>query len=217
MTYDRPGPARGRTHDEEPMDTPGAAVCSILVAGGDPGAESGPAEVLRRGGFTVTLARTADEARARLAAAPVALLVTELRLPDGSGLDLLRTARRVGSGVPTVVVTAHGVVEDAVAAMKLGALDFLSIPFAPTGLLALAARLLERRHTTAPPRLGIDDFGGVTVREMERRLIVETLERTGNNRTQAAKLLGISIRTLRNKLAEYRARGVLALAPEPRI
>ena len=44
---------------------------------------------------------------------------------------------------------------------------------------------------------------GVTVQEMERRLIMETLKSTSNNRTQAAKLLGISIRTLRNKLHEY--------------
>jgi DNA-binding NtrC family response regulator len=50
---------------------------------------------------------------------------------------------------------------------------------------------------------------------MERRLIFDTLERTRNNRTQAAKLLGISIRTLRNKLAEYRSRGELELSREP--
>jgi DNA-binding NtrC family response regulator len=45
---------------------------------------------------------------------------------------------------------------------------------------------------------------GTTVQEMERALIMETLRATGDNRTEAAKLLGISIRTLRNKLHEYR-------------
>jgi DNA-binding NtrC family response regulator len=45
---------------------------------------------------------------------------------------------------------------------------------------------------------------GLTVQEMEKALILETLRSTSNNRTQAAKLLGISIRTLRNKLHEYR-------------
>jgi two-component system response regulator FlrC len=67
-----------------------------------------------------------------------------------------------------------------------------------------------------PPRLGIGSFAGLTVREMERRLIVDTLRHTRNNRTQAAKQLGISIRTLRNKLAEYRTRGELELSPEPK-
>jgi two-component system response regulator FlrC len=45
---------------------------------------------------------------------------------------------------------------------------------------------------------------GVTVHDMEKALILETLRTTNNNRTEAAKLLGISIRTLRNKLHEYR-------------
>jgi DNA-binding NtrC family response regulator len=70
---------------------------------------------------------------------------------------------------------------------------------------------LEDRDAPAPRRAG-PGLAGVTVREMERQLIMETLQRTGNNRTQAARLLGISIRTLRNKLAEYRQRGELELA-----
>jgi two-component system response regulator FlrC len=82
-----------------------------------------------------------------------------------------------------------------------------------SGGVITAADLDDR--DAAPPRLGIGGMAGLTVREMERRLIVETLKRTSNNRTQAAKLLGISIRTLRNKLAEYRARGELQLSPEP--
>lgn len=45
---------------------------------------------------------------------------------------------------------------------------------------------------------------GMTIQEAERRLILKTLEHTGDNRTQAAKILGISIRTLRNKLNEYK-------------
>jgi len=50
---------------------------------------------------------------------------------------------------------------------------------------------------------------GLTVQEMEKTLILETLRSTNNNRTEAAKLLGISIRTLRNKLHEYRGDGIV--------
>jgi DNA-binding NtrC family response regulator len=67
----------------------------------------------------------------------------------------------------------------------------------------------------APLRIGAGSLAGHTVREVERRLILDTLERTRNNRTQAARLLGISIRTLRNKLAEYRQRGELEPAGVP--
>ena len=59
-------------------------------------------------------------------------------------------------------------------------------------------------------------LAGVTIAEMERRLILETLRVTNNNRTRAAQQLGISIRTLRNKLAEYRAGGWLGLEPGSR-
>ena len=94
-----------------------------------------------------------------------------------------------------------GIDEDAVTALKRGVVEFLRT-FGVTD---------RDDHGTLPPRLGL---AGLTVREMERRLIVHTLERTKNNRTQAARLLGISIRTLRNKLAEYRSRGDLVLARE---
>jgi len=65
--------------------------------------------------------------------------------------------------------------------------------------------------TEQPPHLPLGSLAGLTVREMERRLIFDTLHRTNNNRTRAAHLLGISIRTLRNKLAAYRRRGELGL------
>ena len=53
------------------------------------------------------------------------------------------------------------------------------------------------------------EFVGLTLAEMEKKLILQTLEMTKQNRTKAASVLGISIRTLRNKLSEYREAGVL--------
>jgi len=62
--------------------------------------------------------------------------------------------------------------------------------------------------TTSPPPVASGVQPGVTVREMEQELILATLKRTGGNRTAAAKLLGISLRTLRNKINEYREQGI---------
>ena len=56
-----------------------------------------------------------------------------------------------------------------------------------------------------PPSQGsVPIRAGMSVREMEKRLIIHTLKKVDDNRTQAAELLGVSIRTLRNKLKEYR-------------
>jgi two-component system response regulator FlrC len=76
---------------------------------------------------------------------------------------------------------------------------------------------LEGAGTVArpPATAGLAGLAGLTIAEMERRLILETLRLTNNNRTRAAQQLGISIRTLRNKLAEYRAGGWLAREPRP--
>ena len=73
--------------------------------------------------------------------------------------------------------------------------------------------LADRDPARVRPDIG--NLAGLTVREVEQRLIVDTLERTHNNRTQAARLLGISIRTLRNKLTEYRQRGELEPSLQP--
>jgi DNA-binding NtrC family response regulator len=69
---------------------------------------------------------------------------------------------------------------------------------------AVLPRIEVERGDVAESGEGVILRAGMTVSEMEKELILETLRATGNNRTQAAKLLGISIRTLRNKLHEYR-------------
>jgi transcriptional regulator with PAS, ATPase and Fis domain len=62
---------------------------------------------------------------------------------------------------------------------------------------------LAREESSAEEREGLKLFAGLSVAEAEKRLIFETLKSTNNNKTKAAELLGISIRTLRNKLHEY--------------
>jgi two-component system response regulator FlrC len=130
----------------------------ILVVDDEPAMRAGLTEVLARGGFAVEAAATAEEALARLAGAgdpgsptapPADLLVTDLRLPGMSGLDLMREVRQAGLEVGVIVMTAHGTIEDAVTAMKLGAFDFLTKPFSPGDLLHLAARATGERGRAA--------------------------------------------------------------------
>ena len=80
--------------------------------------------------------------------------------------------------------------------------DFLLNVKAVTGM---GVEVTQEIATALPekPKCGLTITSGTTVQDMEKALIFETLRATGNNRTQAASLLGISIRTLRNKLNEY--------------
>ncbi len=125
----------------------------ILVVDDEAGMRAGLAEVLRRGGFAVELAVSAEDALVKLEQGGTDLLLTDLKLPGRSGLELLGELRRTDTETPAIVITAHGTIEDAVAAMKLGAIDFLTKPFSPTDLLHLATRALaERPAPGAAPR-----------------------------------------------------------------
>ena len=64
-----------------------------------------------------------------------ALVLTDLRLPEGDGFGVLRAAKELDPELPVIVMTAYGSIQDAVAAMKEGALDFLAKPVDPDHLL----------------------------------------------------------------------------------
>jgi DNA-binding NtrC family response regulator len=87
-------------------------------------------------------AASCAEARERLDAAsePFTVVLTDLRLPDGSGLDVLRAARARDGRSAVVMMTAHGTIDAAVEAMREGAVDFLQKPFELAELEARAAR-----------------------------------------------------------------------------
>jgi two-component system, NtrC family, response regulator PilR len=79
-------------------------------------------------GLDVDCAETLGEARALLAAGDYALVLTDMRLPDGLGLELVREVAANGKGTPIAVVTAYGSADNAVVALKAGAFDYVSKP-----------------------------------------------------------------------------------------
>jgi DNA-binding NtrC family response regulator len=100
-------------------------------------------------GHTVVEARDQPEAVAALQSVRPAMVLSDLRLPEGDGLGVLRAAKELDPGLPVVVMTAFGNVQDAVAAMKEGALDFLAKPVDPDHLLLLVERaLIQQRLAT---------------------------------------------------------------------
>ena len=75
-----------------------------------------------------------------------AVVLSDLRLPEGDGFGVLRAAKEVDADIPVIVMTAYGSIEDAVRAMKEGAMDFLAKPVDPDHLLLLVQRALEQRR-----------------------------------------------------------------------
>jgi two-component system response regulator PilR (NtrC family) len=78
------------------------------------------------------------------------LCLTDLRLPDGDGLELVEWAQRTVPGTPIAVITAHGSVEAAVRALKLGAFDFVSKPLDLNDLRKLVTAAMKLRGAAAP-------------------------------------------------------------------
>jgi DNA-binding NtrC family response regulator len=95
-------------------------------------------EAMTGEGWEAETAADAETAVARLAAAPFDLVLTDLKLPGASGLDVLAAARATQPDVPVVVLTGYGTVRTAVEAMKLGAWDFLEKPVEIEELFRLA-------------------------------------------------------------------------------
>jgi DNA-binding NtrC family response regulator len=99
---------------------------------------------LEHAGYSVTEAADAREAISEIGHVPHKVVLTDLRMPNGSGLDVLRAARAADGDVPVIVMTAYGSIDEAVQAMKDGAHDFLQKPVDSNHLLLLVERALEQ-------------------------------------------------------------------------
>ena len=104
---------------------------------------------LESNGHGVTEARDEPEAIEQLQASAPAVVLTDLRLPRGDGFGVLRAAKASDPELPVIVMTAYGSIQDAVLAMKQGALDFLAKPVDPDHLLLLVGRAVAQRRLVA--------------------------------------------------------------------
>lgn len=130
---------------------------TVLVADDEANLRKVLSAMLRREGYEVLTAQDGLEAAALLGQADV--LLTDLKMPGLNGLALLERARREHPGLPVVMLTAHGTVDTAVHAMKLGAFDYLTKPFDRDELQlvigkASAAAGLNDQEPQPPPETG---------------------------------------------------------------
>jgi DNA-binding NtrC family response regulator len=101
---------------------------------------------LERQDHVVLEARDQPEAVRMLQTMQPAVVLSDLRLPEGDGFGVLRASKEIDADIPVIVMTAYGSIEDAVTAMKEGAMDFLAKPVDPDHLLLLVNRALEQRR-----------------------------------------------------------------------
>ena len=118
----------------------------LLLLEDDPAIARTVAYALQRDGLTVTHSLLVHDARQQLQRTRFDLLVLDVGLPDGSGLDLLRDVRNAPptAALPVLMLSAHGEEIDRVLGLELGADDYLTKPFSPRELAARVKALLRR-------------------------------------------------------------------------
>jgi two-component system, LuxR family, response regulator FixJ len=143
--------------------------------------------------------QTYESATAFLNAAPKiasGCVITDVRMPEIGGIELLRRLRKLKLAVPVIVITGHGDVPLAVEAMKIGAADFLEKPFDDEALLASvrsALNILDRDREREAERSEIE--GRLAELSSREREVLEGLV-AGQANKQIAHALGISPRTI---------------------
>ncbi len=106
-------------------------------------------KTLERAGISVQCFQRVRDCLAHLLAEPCDLLITDVRMPEGNGIDLLQEVREHLPWLPVLIVTGYGDVPMAVRAMKAGAADFIEKPLDRDSFLSAVRSLLDRNHGQA--------------------------------------------------------------------
>lgn len=169
---------------------------------------------LRRAGHAVDEAPDGATAIEMLSRVPYDVVLTDLVMPDVSGLDVLAAVHEMDRDAVVILMTAHGSVENAIDALRRGAFDYLTKPFEMNEVLVNVERGLQRRAVERENRKlrflvekrADGAVGGkkrglrVARREWEKGYISDLLKKTGGNVTQAAAMARISRPNLHKKL-----------------
>ncbi|MGA8940611.1 MAG: sigma-54 dependent transcriptional regulator [Acidobacteriaceae bacterium] len=119
-------------------------VSSVMVVDDEPGIRTALRANFLRHGWNVETASSVRDATRQLEVREFDLVVTDIRMPDGTGMEVMRSTRQLSPGSAVILLTAYGSVPDAVSAMRDGALDYLTKPISFDQLQATAARVMHR-------------------------------------------------------------------------
>ena len=122
---------------------------SVMVVDDEPGIRTALQANFLRHGWRVETASCVREAIRNLEGKEFDLVVTDIRMPDGTGMEVMRSVRELSPGTAVILLTAFGSVPDAVSAMRDGALDYLTKPISFDQLQATAAQVMHRARQMA--------------------------------------------------------------------
>lgn len=117
----------------------------------------------------VQTAVNGEEALQKLKDGQFGMVFLDLRMPGIEGMEVLRRIKEDWSKIRVVIITAHGTIESAVEAMKLGAVDFIQKPFSPVEIRDLASRVLEREALDAESAVDYPSLIELTKRHISDR------------------------------------------------
>jgi DNA-binding NtrC family response regulator len=210
MTSNPPAPPEDS--DAKPNSLPQR----VLVVEDEPNQRNLFLQALPSMGFEAVGAASAEEALKLLKNDVFAIAMLDLNLPGMNGMELFELICHDYPHMSVVIVTGYGELETAQRAIRLDVADFLTKP-CPLGELELALDNAWKKHLARRPQQkpaladsqeresisSPQDRQSLNLQDVEREHIIESLRRNNNNRTAAAKELGISVRTLYYRLAQY--------------
>ncbi len=120
----------------------------VLVIDDDPGLAEVIELLLNREGYAAERAGTLKAGLDRIRAVEVDLVITDLKLPDGTGLDAIRAIRAGHTELPIIMITSYSSMESAIAALRAGAVDYIIKPFDNDEFLHAVERALNERRIT---------------------------------------------------------------------
>jgi two-component system, NtrC family, response regulator PilR len=177
---------------------PAARGHQVLVVDDEPDIRELLELTLTKMGLGVVAVGTLAEARERLKGARFDLCLTDMRLPDGEGLELVRHIGALENDLPVAVITAHGSAENAVAALKAGAFDYVSKPVGLEQLRALVKSALSLPNQAGEPPRDLPLLGESAPLAQVRQLIgklartqapVHIAGESGSGKELAARLI----------------------------
>jgi DNA-binding NtrC family response regulator len=195
----------------------------VLIVEDEPRLRQMLERAVREMEFTPRIASSAEEALSLMHQEASDIVILDINLPGMNGIEFFEQVHERWPKTQGIVLTGYGDLEAAQKAIRLDIADFLTKPCTLADLEAALDRAMRRVAQVAPPTAvpppvfeeprqaaataSAETTPGNTLQDIERQHILTTLARHGGNREATAAELGISVRTLYYRLAEYQKQG----------